>query len=397
MVTFRRSELAGEVIAPHRLPPLILALAGALGCGGGFWASDSSRGSPADGSGSDDGRGPDDGAGVGGGEDGDDGGATSRICPPVPACDAPLPDLGPPRDFRHTLSEVVVGTGFPNHRGRDLLLREGEAQAIIGKIAYGVVDKDLKDEEVDVWLLRGCGGAWEQLGTALTTRDDDHAAVEGVPDTGGRIYFDVPAGRALGPGRHRVHLSVAGDRTGADLFIQVVPEGIEVFVSDVDGTLTVGENEEFIALLEGELPAVNDGAAEALTALAGRGYLPLYLTARPEFLVGRTRELLAVNGFPPGLVHTTTDGIGAIGGDAAAFKSADLGQALTERGHVAAYSFGNTATDAQAYDAADVQPVGNRFFFAFDDEGQAGRRFDSYRDLVDELGGAPAPCQPSGL
>jgi phosphatidate phosphatase PAH1 len=186
---------------------------------------------------------------------------------------------------------------------------------------------------------------------------------------------------------------VAGDRSGADLFIQVAPAGTALLVSDVDGTLTITETEEFIALLEGELPAAHSSAPEALAALAERGYLPLYLTARPEFLVGRTREFLAVNGFPPGLVHTTTDGIGAIGDDAAAFKTGDLGQALVARDYVAAYAFGNTATDAEAYEATGIQPLANRLFFAFDDGAHGGRRFDDYADLVGALGAAPPPCE----
>jgi hypothetical protein len=303
-------------------------------------------------------------------------------------CDAPPPDVGPARGFRHTSSRITAALGFANHRGRDLLLRPGDPQVVIGKLAYGITDKDIHDEDVDVWLLRGCA-AWEELGTARTTDDGDHDDVEGVPDTGGRVYLDIPADRALEPGRHRVHLSVAGDRTGADLYIEVVAEGAHVFVSDVDGTLTLTENEEFVALLTGSLPGANDGAAAALGALAGRGYLPIYLTARPELLVGRTRDFLAENGFPPGLVHTTTDGLGALGDAAAAFKTDDLTRALVERGYVAAYAFGNTATDAAAYDATDVQPASQRFFYRFDDDAFGGRRVDSYTDLAPELAAAP--------
>jgi hypothetical protein len=373
-----------------RLPTIVVALVGAVSCGdagGGGGEGGPDGGAQADAGGDEPGR--VDAGGEGGRADG----APSSTCPPVPRCDAPLPDLGPEREFRHTLSSVIVASGSPHHRGRDLLLRPGDPQFVIGKITYGLVDKDLKDEEVDVWLLRGCGSTWEQLGTALTTRDEDHVPIEGVPDTGGRVYFEVPAARALGPGRHRIHLSVAGDRSGADLFIQVAPAGTALLVSDVDGTLTITETEEFIALLEGELPAAHSSAPEALAALAERGYLPLYLTARPEFLVGRTREFLAVNGFPPGLVHTTTDGIGAIGDDAAAFKTGDLGQALVARDYVAAYAFGNTATDAEAYEATGIQPLANRLFFAFDDGAHGGRRFDDYADLVGALGAAPPPCE----
>ena len=293
--------------------PLALALTGLLACGpaglgpdqGARGAADSKAGDP----------------GQSGSDTGDGASGSADLCPPLPACDAPPPPVGDAVGFRHTGSWIVAHTGFANHRGRDLLLLPGDPQTVIGKFAYGVIDKDLEDEDVDVWLLRSCGSDWELVGTARTTDEDSHAPVEGVADGGGRIFFDIPADRALEPGRHRVHLSVAGDRTGADMFIQIAPAGTQVVVSDVDGTLTTSETEEFTALLTGDLPGANPGAPEALSALAARGYLPLYLTARPELLVGRTRDFLATNRFPPGLVHTTTEGLGALGGAAAISSS----------------------------------------------------------------------------
>lgn len=313
------------------------------------------------------------------------------VCPSVPACDAPLPDLGPRRSFRHLDSRIVAASGAPNPRGRDLILRPGDAQVVIGKVTYGVFDTDLEDEEVDVWLLRGCGTSWEKLGTALTTEEGDHVTVEGVADSGGRVYFEIPADRTLEPGRHRIRLSVAGDRSGADVFIQVAPEGTSVVVSDVDGTLTTSETEEYGALLVGALPNANPGAADVFQALADRGHLLVYLTARGEFLVGRTRQFLAARGFPPGIVHTTTEGIGALGSAATTFKAEDLDRSITARGYVPALAFGNTATDADAYDAADIQPIDHRLFFRFDDE-HGGRRFDDYADLLPEVEGTPGPC-----
>jgi hypothetical protein len=360
--------------------PLALALTGLLAC-------------------SPDGSTPVEGAqGVGSGKADDPGqsgpgGGSADLCAPLPACDAAPPPVGDAVGFRHTGSWIVANTGFANHRGRDLLLLPGDPQTVIGKLAYGVIDKDLEDEDVDVWLLRGCGGDWELLGTARTTDEDSHAPVEGIADSGGRIFFDIPADRALEPGRHRIHLSVAGDRTGADMFIQVAPAGTQVVVSDVDGTLTTSETEEFTALLTGDLPDANPGAREALSALAARGYLPLYLTARPELLVGRTRDFLAGGGFPPGLVHTTTQGLGALGGAAATFKTDDLERSLIARGYLPAFAFGNTSSDADAYDAADVQPPTQRLFFQFSDEAHGGRRFDDYAALLPELEAAPDLCQ----
>src|SRR5690606_39947403 len=63
---------------------------------------------------------------------------------------------------------------------------------LLGKFAYGEIDKDLKDEQVDVYVLRNCTGAWELLGSAMTTEERAHPTVEGVEDTGGWVYFQVP-------------------------------------------------------------------------------------------------------------------------------------------------------------------------------------------------------------
>ena len=101
---------------------------------------------------------------------------SSRRC-----CRAPPPDPGPKQGWNHSIeSPLIVASGDPNHRGRDLFLNPGDPQWVIGKFAYGLIDKDLKEEKVDIWLLRNCGSSWEKLGTASTTLDNQHPAVEGV-------------------------------------------------------------------------------------------------------------------------------------------------------------------------------------------------------------------------
>jgi hypothetical protein len=147
-------------------------------------------------------------------------------CPPPPACDAPFPNFGPERDFEHTSSEIAVATGFPVHRGRDVWKNPGDPVWIMGKFTYGVLDKDLKDEEVDIWMLRDCGSTWEKLATVLTTPEDGaHPTTEGVEDTGGWVYFQLPSDIELGLGRHRFELVVAGDLSHTPVYVQVVEPG----------------------------------------------------------------------------------------------------------------------------------------------------------------------------
>jgi phosphatidate phosphatase PAH1 len=188
-----------------------------------------------------------------------------------------------------------------------------------------------------------------------------------------------------------VHLIVRGDASTTDLFIEVTDDDRPVFVSDVDGTLTTLEYVEALTLASGSLPEAHTGAAEALGALADRGYRPVYLTARPEWLTARTREFLAERGFPPGTVHTTLSLTGAVGAAAADFKTSEL-RALAERGLSPAYAFGNTESDAQAYDSAGIEPADHRVFYRFDDPIGGGRRIDSYADVAAELASAPSAC-----
>jgi hypothetical protein len=314
------------------------------------------------------------------------------VCLPAlpPACDATPPDPGARRGWRNG-GPGLGAVGGARHRGRDQLLPPGAPQWLIGKFAYGLLDSALVDEDVDVYLLRDCGPSWQKLGTARTTRANQQPAVEGVEDDGGRVYWEIPGAQALAPGRHRARFVVAGDLSTADLFVEVVPPGTPFFVSDVDGTLTTSENADVTALLTGSLPDANPDAAAALALLASRGYRPFYLTARPEWLVARTREFLTTEKFPPGLLHTTLGAfIGATGEPAARYKTAELA-ALTGRGLVPALLIGNTDTDAQAYQSTGAARD-KRLFFRFTDDVHMGRRFEAYGDLLTELAALPPRC-----
>jgi phosphatidate phosphatase PAH1 len=173
----------------------------------------------------------------------------------------------------------------------------------------------------------------------------------------------------------------AGDGSFTDLFIEVVPAGTRLVVTDIDGTLTTNETAEFGALLTGQTPAAEPDAAAVVTALAAKGFRPYYLTARPEWLTGRTNEFLTSAGFPPGIVETTTGGSGAVGADAGIFKTAALAR-ITAKGLVPRFALGNSDTDAKAYASANITPAGNRVFLRYTDAASGGRRIEKYADLL---------------
>ena len=321
-------------------------------------------------------------------------------CLPTLECAAPPP---PPHHWhlwRHWIETPSIVTtdavtGLPasaNHRGRDLFVNPGQPQMIVAQFAYGLSDVDLEDEDVEIFVQRDCASGWESLGYHTTTNGSTpHPDVEGIHDHGGRIMYEIPAEKRLGPGRHRVRLVVRGDGSWTDLFIDVVPPQTPIFVSDVDGTLTSSENVEFADMLVGAIPDTHPAAPEALRALADKGYRPLYLTARPEFLVNRTREFLETHGFPPGIIHTTQSLVGAgPEGGAAAFKTNDLAQVATH-GLVPAFGFGNRATDSQAYTV--IRDPSHRFFYQITETPFTGRKIDSYQEVLPMFQKLPAMCQ----
>lgn len=309
-------------------------------------------------------------------------------CEPVPSCDAPLPNVGPDVDWEHTESSIQTATGSERHRGYDMFYNPDDWQWVMAKFAYGVADWDLAGERVDLFLLEGCEGEFEPLGSVFTTDDGEHPTIHGVVDSGGWVYFQLPD--ALPLGRHRIHMVVRGDGSRTDTFIEVVEPGTPMFLSDIDGTLTTFEFERAIDLLLDTVPDINAGAVDAFNILVERGYRPMYLTARPEFLAKRTDEFLVERGLPPGIVRTTQSTTGALGGAAVEYKSEQLA-ILAERGLVPAFAFGNTDSDSEAYEAAGIE-LDRRFFVEFDDP-LGGRRIEDYTELVEEFEALPSVCE----
>jgi phosphatidate phosphatase PAH1 len=300
------------------------------------------------------------------------------------------PALGPKRGFDHLRSVPIAIAALANHRGRDAIVVAGQEQWIIGKFSYGLADKDLKDEEVDIFVDRGCRGGWQRLATVKTTKEDAPDTAEGVENDGGRVFFRIPKEQELPVGRHRVRLVVAGDHTFADLFIDVIEKETPVFVSDVDGTLTSSENVEFRKLLVGKLPDPQPDAVSVLSGLAAKGYRPVYITARPEWLTQRTHAFLAKHGFPPGIVQTTTSVVGFRNEDAARFKAKELAR-LRGRSLDIRWAFGNKESDTVAYERAGLFRDARCIFLRVNSP-KGGRRIEGYAELLPDVAQEPSHC-----
>jgi phosphatidate phosphatase PAH1 len=199
------------------------------------------------------------------------------------------------------------------------------------------------------------------------------------------VFFRIPDDKKLEIGRHRIRMVVAGDGTGADQFIEVLPKGAPVFVSDVDGTLTEKKGPDLAVVCDEEAdpaalveslaggsnqPNVHVGAPELYTKLVGLGYRVMYLTARPEWLEPHTHKFLRERNrgdgrgdLPEGLVHTTLGEFGALPKAAQVFKHDEL-QMLRDKGLNIVLGFGDQGSDVAAYSSAQI-PYG--FYYEKED------------------------------
>ncbi|HET8540520.1 MAG TPA: hypothetical protein VFL83_11670 [Anaeromyxobacter sp.] len=246
-----------------------------------------------------------------------------------------------------TLTPLTVALGAPNHSMQDVLATPGGAATMRGKFTYGSVSKDLEDEKVRVFL-DACSG-WTTLGDFRT-------------DTDGRIAVPVPS--SLAAGVYDVRLQVLGDGTLAPGRIWILPAGTRLAVSDIDGTLTTSDEELVVDVITdffqpiytgADVPNAYPGAAALTNALVGRGHVVVFLTGRPYWLTGKTREWLSSGGFALGPLHVTDSNSEAIPSQdgVGAFKLAFL-RSLTAAGFRLDEAYGNATTDVFAYAGAGI-------------------------------------------
>ncbi len=251
-----------------------------------------------------------------------------------------VPDAGPATSWRHSIkSRLVVELGAPHHRGIDLIAAADDAtQLVTGRITYGITDKDLEDESVDLFAC--LGDRWQRIGSAIT--DDE-----------GRFSLSLSDDDRLPVGMRDLYVSVGGDRTGVPFLAFVAPRDTQIVVSDVDGTLTASENAYPEALvLGGDTPA-HDGAAAALLSVATRNFSVIYVTARGDRFTQDTRDWFSAKGFPRGPVRMPQAIITTPGEDTVEFKSAAI-ESLSA--FQISAGIGNRGSDITAYTNVGLAP-----------------------------------------
>ncbi len=310
-------------------------------------------------------------------------------------CTQALPELPKATGFKKAENTLRAVLKNGVHRARDVMANQGQDPILIAKFAYTIaVDADIKGEDVDIYMSKGCEGGWEKLGTQVTSSNPagKKKVVDGVEDTGGYVMVALSKlGVAnLAVGRHRFLFVLKGNNDTTELYVEILPKKNAVVVTDIDGTLTAFEEAAAVEIL-GVHPESHVGASDMIRSFYHRGYNIFYLTARPSFLMAATREWLNIRGFPPGVIHTTNLKTGATGEAAAAFKVNELALLKKNTGIVPAYAFGNKPSDVKAFADAGI-PTANSYFYKIQGDMTGAIVNNDYRTLIPLAQAAPSFC-----
>lgn len=231
--------------------------------------------------------------------------------------------------FRHKRSTLIAKSGSPNHRGIDLIASEGDAtQRIEGKLAHGKLDKDIDDEEAEIFACQD-NGTWKSLGVVRS--DDD-----------GRFAL-VLGDNKLPVGMRDLYVASLGDATGAYFVGYVAAKGTGIVVTDVDGTISWSENSIIKQVVSRDHDIKHrPNAPEALSKLK---YPIVYVTARGDVWIAITRRWLENHGFPRGLLRLSKGAFAKPGSSAIKYKTSVLSALPVS----IAAGIGNRKSDITAY------------------------------------------------
>ncbi|HSD87477.1 MAG TPA: hypothetical protein VLB44_08175, partial [Kofleriaceae bacterium] len=247
------------------------------------------------------------------------------------------PRTGPAKGFRASRHSIITRFARANHRGIDLIATSTEPQVLRGKLGYGIIDKKLEHEDVELFAC--IAGSWQSVGTART-------------DDSGQFALPLDGAARLPVGLRDIYGSVLADRSSVRFLAFIAPAGAPVMVSDVDGTLTATEKSFIKAVLIGSHVGAQPGAAAALTLAAAQGYQIVYITARGDRFTDATRYWLASHGFPRGPLRLASSLIVTPGAPTVAYKR----HALRDLDDFTVRALGNRNSDVAAYTAAGVLP-----------------------------------------
>jgi len=194
----------------------------------------------------------------------------------------------------------------------------------------------LEGEAVSLW--RFDGESWSQIDRQTTNA------------TGAYTFADAPLSNNNAQPLYSV---LEADQSCAPHYTWLLEPGTPFILTDIDGTLTLSDEELFMQVADASYdPQMKGAAVELMQAWAAKGYDIVYMTARPHLLRPETRTWLDVHGFPAGPLISSNSL--AVGGSALDYKSAWGTRLIDDLGWSPVAFYGNADTDIGAYEAAGV-------------------------------------------
>lgn len=203
-------------------------------------------------------------------------------------------------------------------------------------IDMGLNPLPLAGEWMSLWNWDGT--TWTAL-TRVQTDDAGQYELDGVDET---FSSAQP-----------IYSVLEGDGSCAPHYFFLLPEGTEIIVTDIDGTMTLSDEELFAQIGDGNYdPAENASASELMNLWSDKGYVVVYLTARPHVFRAETRAWLDAHGFPVGPVISANTLV--FDESARNYKRTWVNWMASDFGWSITAAYGNATSDIDAYEDAGV-------------------------------------------
>lgn len=219
---------------------------------------------------------------------------------------------------------------------------EVELAGVLAVGASGLEQTPVPGERVSFWAWET--DQWVNLGASTTDAQGE---------------WSLNLGSSLSEGVHDVHAVFEAGRRCYTHRVTLWPAGTRFVLTDIDGTLTLSDDELFAELEDPEYDQQLKGnAVELMQAWADKGYPLIYLSARPGDFRPMTETWLTRHDFPAGqIMHA--DGL-VFGGSARSYKADFISGLLDDLGWSITAAYGNATSDIDGYDDAGV-PKENTF------------------------------------
>jgi phosphatidate phosphatase PAH1 len=267
------------------------------------------------------------------------------------------------RNFRNFANTLLSWAHSPYHMVHDQIVRVGSGATMVGKFDYDrVMHKDLEYEYIHVYMYGTGYNSWQYLGKYKTDWD-------------GKIYVQVPPKQE---GDYIIRMVVEGDRSVATGYLTVVQPGRKTVLFDIDGTLTLNDNEiikEYIYLDNAEPYPY---AVDMVQAYINKGYQVVFLTGRPYWTATLTRSWFDRYDLFPWQLRMNSSADWLL--NVQQYKTDYLNYLQRTVGLDIIRAYGNDDTDIAAYTASGIST--NNIYMIGDMAGQSGTQpiYNNYYD-----------------